>query len=89
MGILCIEGSCAREGNPLYELAVHKGFCVPLVVDTRVDFAVLPSVALSICPEYSINIIESELYKKLADVSKTIDDYGNGLGLSFGINFYF
>lgn len=89
MGVLNIEGSCVIEGNSLYEPKLHKGFSVPLVVDTRIDFAVLQSVALSICPEYSINILESKLYKKLADISNTIDDYGNGLGVSFGINFYF
>lgn len=88
-GILNIEGSCVIEGNSLYEPSSHRGFSIPLALDTRIDFAVLPSVALSICPEYTINLIESELYKKLSDVSKTIDDYSNGLGLSLGINFYF
>ena len=86
-GLLMIKGSKVDSGatDPL----TTDGYSVPALVGCRLDFAVAPAVALSLTPNYSFAIIESELYKQVSSTSKIVKGYSSGPSMGIGVCFMF
>lgn len=86
-GYVSLTGTVISEGmeDPL----TTNGYCVSGVVGLRVDFAIAPSVALTLTPNYLIPISKSGLYEQLSVSSKTIKNYASGFAGSAGICIFF
>lgn len=86
-GVLSVTGARVIEGesDPL----ATNGYCIPVVGGARLDIAVVPVVSVCAGVDYSHSIVESELYKQLSAVSKTIQGYSSGLSVSAGLCFTF
>ena len=86
-GILMIKGTKVETGttDPL----TTDGYSIPALVGCRVDFAIAPAIALSLSPNYSFAIVESELYKQVSPVSKVIKGYTSGPSVGMGVSFIF
>ena len=86
-GILMLKGT--KVANGVYDPQTTDGYCIPGIVGARVDFAIAPSVAISVTPSYSFAIMESKLYSQLSPASKAINGYANGISASAGLCFFF
>lgn len=86
-GVVSITGHVVDEGieNP----NATNGYCGVGVAGLRVDFAVAPSVAITLTPSYSLPIMQSGLYSQLIETSTTIKSYVSGFAASAGICFFF
>lgn len=84
-GILMIKGTKIESGatDPL----TTDGYSVPVLVGCRLDFAVAPSVALSLTSNYSFAISKSELYKQVSATSKIVKGYSFGPAVGVGVCF--
>lgn len=86
-GIVMIKGTKVSDG--VSDPKTTDGYCIPGLVGARIDFAVAPSVAICVMPNYSFSIMESKLYSQLSPASKTIKGYANGVSASAGLCFFF
>lgn len=86
-GVVSITGHVVEEGieNP----NATNGYCGVGVAGLRVDFAVAPSVAITLTPSYSLPIMQSGLYNQLTEASSTIKSYVSGLAASAGVCVFF
>lgn len=86
-GIVSITGSVVEEGaeNP----NATNGYSCVGVAGLRVDFAVAPSVAITLTPNYTLPLVQSGLYGQLMDTSTTIKSYVSGFTASAGVCFFF
>jgi hypothetical protein len=86
-GIVAITGSVVEEGaeNP----NATNGYSCVGVAGLRVDFAVAPSVAITLTPNYTLPLVQSGLYGQLMDTSTTIKSYVSGFTASAGVCFFF
>lgn len=86
-GLLMVEGTKVKNGDR--DPMTTNGYCIPALLGARVDFVVAPSIALTLTPNYSMAIVQSELYKQLSAASTTIKGYASGIALSAGLSFIF
>lgn len=86
-GYVSLTGSVVSEG--VEDPSATNGYCVSGVVGLRVDFAIAPSVALTLTPNYLIPFSKSGLYEQLSVASKTIKNYASGFAGSAGICIFF
>ena len=86
-GIVMLKGTKVSDG--VSDPKTTDGYCIPGLVGARIDFAIVPSVAICVMPNYSFSIMESKLYSQLSPASKTIKGYANGVSASAGLCFFF
>lgn len=86
-GLVTITGSVVEEG--VSDPKASNGYCATGVVGLRIDFAVAPSVAICITPNYSMPLVKSSLYSQIFDTSSTFKEYVSGFAASAGVCFFF
>lgn len=86
-GIVMIKGTKVSDG--VSDPKTTDGYCIPGIAGARVDFAIAPSVAICLTPNYSFSLMESKLYSQLSSTSKVIKGYSNGFSVSAGLCFFF
>ena len=86
-GILMLKGT--KVANGASDPKATDGYCIPGIAGARIDFAIAPSVAICLTPNYSFSIVESKLYSQLSPASKAIHGYANGVSVSAGLCFFF
>jgi hypothetical protein len=87
VGIVQIKGALKDSGDK--DPGATDGYCVPALVDARVDFALAPSIALTVIPGFSYAVTKSDVYSKVAEASKTVGAYGTGVSLMAGLCLFF
>ena len=86
-GIVMLKGTKVSDG--VSDPKTTDGYCIPGLIGARIDFVIVPSVAICVMPNYSFSIMESKLYSQLSPASKTIKGYANGVSASAGLCFFF
>lgn len=59
-GLVQLNGRLVEVGAE--DPGATEGYCIPVVVDARVDFAIAPCIALTVTPSVSFSAVQSEVY---------------------------
>lgn len=86
-GIVLLRGDVVEEGDK--DPLATDGYCATGLIGLRLDFAVAPSIAITVTPNYNLPLVKSTLYSQLFESSKTIKGYVSGGSVSAGVCFFF
>lgn len=86
LGVIKLSNTQDSEESAVY--AGNSSAC-NLSVGTRISFALVNHLGISLTPQYAVSINQSDGYKALSSVSFKIKKWNEGFGLNMGIYTFF
>ncbi len=75
--------------GPGWKGSGHGANCLSFVGGARIFIAFAPFIGISINPEYSYGLKESEMYRLISDADPTLNDFKTGFSASAGLVLFF
>ena len=83
VGVVSLTGTEKQNGDRA--LDAKNGYSLNASASAKIDFLILPWLGVGLTPEYSIALSQSNLYKRVADVSSKVDGFAKGFNVRLGV----
>lgn len=83
------EANDYTEWPAQYDRAADNSNTLGASAGVRVSFSILKNIGISVSPQYTLKVSQTEGYRDLSEVSDKIKKYGEGFGCSINLNITF
>lgn len=87
VGIVSLKGT--EKQNSDKALDAKNGYALNASASVKIDYLILPWLGVCVTPEYSVALSQSDLYKRVADVSSKVEGFAKGFNVRIGVHVTF
>lgn len=88
IGIVSLSGTQTAQGKGTDPDATAC-YALPAAIGARIDYKLMPNFAITLAPEYSFTVSETDTYSKLAEFSSHVNGFGSGFNIRIGLAYCF
>jgi len=83
VGVVSLSGTESQKSDN--KLDAKNGYALNASASVKIDYLILPWLGVGISPEFALALSQSDLFKRVADVSSKVDGFAKGFNVRVGV----